>query len=391
MMNRSRLFVFIVPIVIAGIFASCQSKSDNSVKTEVVSRGPVVASFKCQGSVQSAKVVSIINPERNVVIAVHKNAGDHVDKGELILQMDKSKIISGIAELNNQLSQKKNALERIRLNAKSAEMDLDYGEQNKKARILQLQASLEQQEKLLEVGGTSSARIDQLKQNIAMAEADLANQDEKNAIRIQQLDMDERNLELQITAFEKNLREQKELLRKTDVKAPVSGIILEVAGNVGEYISLDQVLVQVADENSYKIIGTAGKNKLHLIQTGGTVDVTLGNSKINGTIGQVTIEDASELLQFDVFVPESDQEKLAEIQNVEILINANDRENVLRIHKLPGMPLTQHLDVLLQKGDELVRTEIVLGTIGKDYCEIISGVEEGDVILVQDPASKPTM
>lgn len=391
MMNRSRLFVFIVPIVIAGIFASCESKSDNSVKTEVVSRGPVVASFKCQGSVQSAKVVSIINPERNVVIAVHKNAGDHVDKGELILQMDKSKIISGIAELNNQLSQKKNALERIRLNAKSAEMDLDYGEQNKKARILQLQASLEQQEKLLEVGGTSSARIDQLKQNIAMAEADLANQDEKNAIRIQQLDMDERNLELQITAFEKNLREQKELLRKTDVKAPVSGIILEVAGNVGEYISLDQVLVKVADENSYKIIGTAGKNKLHLIQTGGTVDVTLGNSKINGTIGQVTVEDASELLQFDVFVPESDQEKLAEIQNVEILINANDRENVLRIHKLPGMPLTQHLDVLLQKGDELVRTEIVLGTIGKDYCEIISGVEEGDVILVQDPASKPTM
>lgn len=391
MMNRSRLFVFIVPIVIAGIFASCESKSDNSVKTEVVSRGPVVASFKCQGSVQSAKVVSIINPERNVVIAVHKNAGDHVDKGELILQMDKSKIISGIAELNNQLSQKKNALEKIRLNAKSAEMDLDYGEQNKKARILQLQASLEQQEKLLEVGGTSSARIDQLKQNIAMAEADLANQDEKNAIRIQQLDMDERNLELQITAFEKNLREQKELLRKTDVKAPVSGIILEVAGNVGEYISLDQVLVKVADENSYKIIGTAGKNKLHLIQTGGTVDVTLGNSKINGTIGQVTVEDASELLQFDVFVPESDQEKLAEIQNVEILINANDRENVLRIHKLPGMPLTQHLDVLLQKGDELVRTEIVLGTIGKDYCEIISGVEEGDVILVQDPASKPTM
>ena len=391
MMNRSRLFVFIVLIVIAGIFASCESKSDNSVKTEVVSRGPVISSFKCQGSVQSAKVVSIINPERNVVIAVHKNAGDHVDKGELILQMDKSKIISGIAELNNQLSQKKNALERIRLNAKSAEMDLDYGEQNKKARILQLQASLEQQEKLLEVGGTSSARIDQLKQNIAMAEADLANQDEKNAIRIQQLDMDERNLELQITAFEKNLREQKELLRKTDVKAPVSGIILEVAGNVGEYISLDQVLVKVADENSYKIIGTAGKNKLHLIQTGGTVDVTLGNSKINGTIGQVAVEDASELLQFDVFVPESDQEKLAEIQNVEILINANDRENVLRIHKLPGMPLTQHLDVLLQKGDELVRTEIVLGTIGKDYCEIISGVEEGDVILVQDPASKPTM
>ncbi len=55
------------------------------------------------------------------------------------------------------------------------------------------------------------------------------------------------------------------------------------------------------------------------------------------------------------------------------------------------MALTKHLDVLLQKETEVIRTEIVLGTIGKDYCEIISGVEEGDVILVEDPAAKPIL
>lgn len=391
MKNRSQLFVFCVFAILLSAFTACKNNSNKSEETEVVSRGPVIASFKCQGNVQSAKVVSVLNPVRNAVVAVYKNAGDRVSEGELILQMDKSKIQSDIADLNNQLSQKRNALEKNKLNAKSAEMDLDYGEGNKKARILQLKASLEQQEKLLEVGGTSEVRVEQLKQNIAMAEADLANQDEKNSIRLQQLDMDGQNLELQINAFEKDLREKKDLLKKMDVKAPVSGIILEVAGNVGEFVSLDQALIKIANENTFKIIGTAGKNKLRLIQPGGNVEVTIENSKIHGTIGQVTAEESAESVLFEVFVAEADQQKLASTKDVELLVKANDKENVLRIRKLPGMPLTQHLDILLKKGDETVRTEIVLGIIGKDYCEIISGAEEGDVILLEDPSSKSAL
>ncbi|MDX8341346.1 HlyD family efflux transporter periplasmic adaptor subunit [Draconibacterium sp. IB214405] len=387
MENRSRLFVIALIVVIAGLFAACKSNSDTSVKTVVASRGPVVASFKCQGSVQAAKVVALINPERNSVVAVFKNPGDRVKEGELILQLDKSKLQSEITDLNNQILQKRNALEKNKLNAKSAEMDLGYGEENKKARILQLKASLEQQEKLLEAGGTSEARVDQLKQNIAIAEADLENQGEKNSIRLQQLEMDESNLALQIRAFEKELTEKKNLLKNMDVKAPVSGILLEVAGSVGEFVSLDQALIKVANENSFKIIGTAGKSKLHAIQPGGSVEVTSGSSKIQGTIGQVTSEDDAESVQFDVFVAEADQQKLAGAQELELLVKANDKENVLRIPKLPGRPLTQHLDILLQKGDETVRTEIVLGTIGKDFCEVISGVEEGDVILLEDPSS----
>ncbi|WP_319499646.1 HlyD family efflux transporter periplasmic adaptor subunit [uncultured Draconibacterium sp.] len=388
MESRSRLFVFSLLAILACVLFACKGNSDKSeIKTEVVDRGPVVASFKCQGSVRVANVVAVLNPLRNSVVAVHKMPGERVEKGELIMQLDKTQIQDEISDLNNQIQQKQNALEKNRLNVKSVQLDLNQGEEAKKARVQNMQHSLEQQEKLLEAGGTSQARVDQIKQNLLLAEQDLNNQAEKNSIRLQQLEMDEGNLALQIQSFKKSLNTQRTILQKTDVKAPVSGVLLEIAGNVGDYVSLDQVLVKIADESALKIVGTAGKNKLSLIQSGGEVEVTVNNEKFMGTIGQVYNDENSESVSFDVFVAENDQQKLKGAENVELLVKANDKENVLRIRKLPGMKLSQHFDVLLQKEDEVIRTEIVVGTIGKDYCEIISGVNEGDVILVEDPST----
>ena len=331
--------------------------------------------------------MSVLNPLRNSVVALRKMPGERVEKGELIMQLDKTQIQDEIDDLNNQIQQKENALEKNRLNVKSVQLDLNQGEEAKKARVQNMQHSLEQQEKLLEAGGTSQARVDQIKQNLLLAEQDLNNQAEKNSLRLRQLEMDERNLALQIESFKKSLTTQLAILQKTDVKAPVSGIVLEIAGNVGDYVALDQALVKIADESANKIVGTAGKNKLDRIQAGGEVEVTANNATFIGTIGQVYDDENPESVSFDVFVAENDQQKLKEAENVEILVKANDKENVLRIRKLPGMTLSPHFDVLLQKQDEVIRTEIVLGTIGKDYCEIISGVNEGDIIRVEDPST----
>ena len=382
MESRSRLFVFGILAIFASVLFACKGNSDKSaVKTEVVDRGPVVASFKCQGSVRSANVVAVLNPLRNSVVALLKTPGERVEKGDLILQLDKAQIQDEIAGLNNQIQQKQNALEKNRLNARSIQLNLNQSEQAKKARVQNMQHSLEQQEKLLGAGGTSQARVDQIAQNLLLAEQDLNNQAEKNSIRLQQLEMDERNLVLQIHSFKRSLNTQRTILQKTDVKAPVSGILLEVAGNVGDYVSLDQALVKIADESTSKIVGTAGRNKRDLILPGGAVDVSINNETFVGTIGQVYDGENSESVSFDVFIAENDQQKLTGAENVVLLVKANDKENVLRIRKLPGMTLSQHFDVLLQKDDEVIRTEIVLGTIGKDYCEIITGVNEGDIIL----------
>lgn len=387
MHNYYRSFVLNVFIVLAVVIFGCKNNSNQADENAaLVSRGPVIASFKCPGSVHSANVVSVVNTLRNTVTEIYKVPGSKVEKGELILQLDKTPILEEISSLKNQIQQKENALERIQLNANSVRLDLNHSEDAKKARVQHLKHSLGQQQKLLEAGGTTQERVDQVKQNLFLAEQDLNNQAEKNSLRLQQLKMDELNLELQIQSMKKSLQTQQAILQKTNVKAPVSGILLEVAGNVGNYVSLDQALVKIADKNTLKIVGTAGRNKLALLEPGGEVEVLIQSKKFSGTVGEVFAEENSEMISFDVFVAENEQHKLAGVEDVELLVKANDKENVLRMRKFPGMALTKHLDVLLQRGEEVIRTEIVLGTFGKDYCEIISGAQEGDIILRENPS-----
>ena len=39
-------------------------------------------------------------------------------------------------------------------------------------------------------------------------------------------------------------------------------------------------------------------------------------------------------------------------------------------------------DLFVVKGSEAVKTEIIFGTIGNEFCEIVSGVNEGDELMV---------
>ena len=103
---------------------------------------------------------------------------------------------------------------------------MSYNEEVKKLKITSLKSQLADQEQLLEVGGISPARIEQTKQEITLAEKDLKTLNEKNSIRLKQLETEEQGLLLQIRMQEKDLKEKQGLLEKMSIKAPSSGIIL---------------------------------------------------------------------------------------------------------------------------------------------------------------------
>src|SRR5690606_35240565 len=147
-------------------------------------------------------------------------------------------------------------LEKTRLNAQSAKLDQDYNEEVKRLRFESLKSQLADQEQLLEVGGISPSRLDQTRQEITLAEKDMKMLLEKNEIRLKQLVADEEGLMLQIKIDEKALNDNIDLLSKLNVRAPSSGIILNITGNVGQRINADATLVRMSDLSSFKLIGS---------------------------------------------------------------------------------------------------------------------------------------
>jgi len=257
------ILLVIILIGVAAIFTfyflaekTSENKSQERIQTEKVERGEVILSTQASGIVESENEVLILSPAASIVKSILKEPGNPVTAGEIILQLQTQPVEDEIEKLRDQLEIKRNNLEKTRLNSQSTKLDLDYSEEVKRLKIVSLKAQLSDQEQLLEVGGISPARIEETKQEITLAEKDFSTMAGKNSIRLKQLEADEAGLLLQINVDEKLIAEKMKLLGKMNVRAPSSGVILNIIANVGEKVSADKLLVQLSDRSSFKISGS---------------------------------------------------------------------------------------------------------------------------------------
>jgi len=391
--NKKRLF-FILLIVVAMLSIGAiifYSKSHvpsvlkaGSFRTETVDRGTVISSIKASGVVESESEVLILSPARSIIKKVLVEPGSWVEKGQLLMKLDEENVKSEIENLSDQLEMKRNSLEKTQLTAQSTRLDLGYNEEVKKLRITSLKSTLADQEQLLEVGGISPARIENTKQEIVLAEKDLQTLKEKNGIRLKQLDADEKGLMLQINVQEKTLCEKEELLGKMTIKAPSAGIILAVDGNEGLRVDADKMLVKMSDLSSFKVSGSIDEQYAKQIKTGNRVYVKIDGESLEGRVGNITPMVENKKVQFNVHLKESSHPKLIANQSVEVDVVSSKRDDVLRIKRTEELSAMKRQEVYVVKGHEAVKTELILGTLGNDYFEILSGASEGDQIILDE-------
>ncbi|MFW6259909.1 MAG: efflux RND transporter periplasmic adaptor subunit, partial [Tangfeifania sp.] len=300
---------------------------------------------------------------------------------DLLLQLDTEAVKSEIESIKDQLEVRRNNLKRTRLNAQSTRLDLEYNEEVKKLRIASLEAQLADQKQLLEVGGISPARLDQTEQEITLAQKDLQTLQEKNTIRLKQLEAEEEGLLLQIRMQEKNLEEKQKLLGKMSIRAPSSGIILTVNGHEGEKVSTDKLLIRMSDLSSFKISGSLEEQHAEKLKTGNKVFVSIDNEQLEGTVGNVTPMVENNKIQFNVHLKQSSHPKLIANQQVHIQIINNLKDSVLRIKNQPEFESSKTQQRFVIQDNKAVVKKFTLGICGNDFCEIISGLDEGDIII----------
>lgn len=364
-------------------FSSGSAHSDE-IKRACVDRGNVVSSTEAQGIIEPENEVLLLSPTTSVIKNIQKVPGSRVSRGDVILYLETKAVEEQIEKLEEQLEVKRNNLEKNRLNARAANIELEYNVEIKKLKIASIKAELADKEQLLEVGGISPAGVDKTKQELVLAEKDLTNVEERNMIRLKQLQADEQGLLLDIRIQERQLESEKEILSKLTVRAPSAGIILNVEGREGEKVNADQLLVRMSDLSTYKVIGNIGEQYAELIKTGKMVYTILDSVKLTGKIGNIMPLIQNNNVQFDVHLEQSNHPKLLPNLKVKLMVVQEMRDSVLR------MPMTDIFEkgskhsVFVIENTKAVRKEIKTGLRGRDYIEILDGVKENDCIIVSD-------
>jgi HlyD family secretion protein len=393
-MSRKKYFLItLIALIVVIVFLYLFRRVGNSTlitgeyETSTVDRGTVYKTEETTGIVEPANEVIILCPGSSVIKKISKKPGSYVSTGDTILTLDPEPVENQIEKLTDQLNIMQNDLDKNRLNARGIQVDLDFDLQVKKLRIASLKSDVESEEELLKVGGISPSKVEKTKQELTLAEQDLKTTNEKNSIRLKQLEIEEAGILLKIDIQKKELERDHELLRKMIVRAPSSGNILIMQGSEGEKVNTDVLLVRMSDLSVLKIKASIGIKKVGLIKTGGIVYAIVENEKVLGTIGDIKPLANDEKIEFDVFLDENKHSKLIPNQKVEVLIVTEQAANVFRLKRgdLISKNKKQYVYVLGQ--DKAVRRRIETGLSDMEYIEVLSGLQEGERVIISASAA----
>lgn len=382
----SVLLLLFTLLKVNGKFSFNSSDSEN-YQTSVVDRGEVFLSIEGIGVVEPENEVILLSPNNAIIKKIDKEPGTRVKQGETIIELDDKPTLDEIEQINDQLEVKSNSLERSRLEGQMARIDLDYNVEVKKLRVASINSQLADEEQLLSVGGISSAKLDETKQNLVLAQKDLDMVLKKNAIRLNQMRTEESGLLLQIEIQKKQLADKMEMLGKLKMKAPSDGIILAIAGKEGEKVGNDKMLITMSDLTTFKVRGMIDEKYSDYIKTGNPVFVFQENEKINGTIGNITPAVADNKIQFNVHLDTINNTKLIPNQSVKLQILKSVKDQVLRIPANNDFKTNSKGTVYVIDSGKRTPRMVTFGLKGSDYVEVISGLNEGEKVMIPNSTS----
>jgi HlyD family secretion protein len=383
------LVILIISCLLASIFLINKYLIPSFVKTDdyvtsLVDYGPVFTSVPASGIVNPENEVLLLSPSSSLVYSLTESPGSHVSKGSVILTLDPKSLIQEIDNLKDQLGVMTNNLQKNRLNARMIRVDLNYNVEVKKLKITSLKTKIKDQEQLLIVGGISSAIIEQTKGELVLAEKDLKMTLEKNTIRLKQIEADEKGLQLQIDMKDKALELKQDLLEKLTVRASSDGIILGIYTNVGEKVEKDKLLVKMSDLSTFKVKATVDNSYIDFVKTGIEVYAIIDDTSLKGKIGSVTPVMKDKKIEFDVFLDFGQNQKLIPNMEIELQIITQRRDSVLRFKRGPDFNKNRSTDFFVIKTGKAVREAVAVGLVGTKYVEIVSGLNQGDSVIISN-------
>jgi len=347
-----------------------------------VEKGDIFQIIPATGTVEAENEVLIRSPYPSIVKQIIREPGSRVQQGDVILVLEDEPIKEEISKINDQLELKRNTLEKNKLSEFSATVDLNYSEEVKKLNITSLKSQLADESQLLEVGGISPAKIEKTKEEIALAEKDLVMLKQKNGIRVKQLKAEETGLVLEINMQQKELSDKMRIMSQMRLTAPSSGIILSITNKVGEKVNADNVLIRMSDLSTFKISGSAEDKLAENIKTGRRVFAIVDNERLPGTIGIVNPMIENGKLQFNVHLEEKNHKKLLSNQKIALWVVGNEAENTTRIKNLNLFDKESLNALYVLDNGMAIRRNVTTGIKNPDYIQLLSGVEEGEKIIV---------
>lgn len=374
--------LIVLIVVVISMLQTSLKRKDLNIST--VDKGVIEVSVSASGKVIPAFEEIINSPINSRIVEVYKRGGDSVDVGTPILKLD---LQSAETEYNKQLDEEQmkslqleqqrvtnhNKLSEMEMNLKVSRMELD-----RKAVELRNERYLDS----LGAGTTDKVRQVELDYNVSVLKLKEDEQKYQNEQALAEADLKVKSLELNI--FRKSLAETRRTLEDAQIRSPRKAILTYVNNEIGSQIGQGAKVAIVSDLSHFKIEGEIADTYGDRIAAGSKAVIKIGSEKLDGTVSDVTPLSKNGVISFTVQLEEDNHRRLRSGLKTDVYVMNAVKDDVLRIANSSYYVGKGEYELFVVNGDQLLKRKVQLGDSNFEYVEVVSGLQEGDEVVVSD-------
>ncbi|MGV3003010.1 efflux RND transporter periplasmic adaptor subunit [Vibrio sp. E150_018] len=371
--TRWILIVAIPLIGAAGWFYFGKSEPAPMYATEKVQRGDIENTVLANGMLQAAKLVNVGAQVSGQIQNLAVSLGDEIKEGDLIAQID---------SLTQQNSLKEAQASLDSLNAQY---------RAKQAQIKQAQYEYKRQKGMLAAEASSRADYESAEATLAIYQADLAQltaEIEKAKINVDSAEVD---------------------LGYTTISAPMNGTVVYTSVETGQTVNANQTtptIIELAQLDTMTIKAQISEADVIHVQPGQTAYFSIlgqpnkkyqstlraiepGPTIMTGDDSQLAVTDSDAIYYnalFDVKNPKGVL-RIGMTAQVSIILNESKDALLVPAQVLKKAQGKDEFMVPVLENNEVVRKPVTVGINNKVNAEILSGLEEGDEVIVGMPSA----
>ncbi len=428
MSRKKKIFIGVGILVVLGAvaFANFKFKKTDGivVNTEAIQKRRLEAIVNASGKIQPKRSVNISADTSGRVTELAVNEGDRVSKGQFLLQIDPRNLRTRVQSGEASYAASRSQLEQLRLAMESSKVALQQAED-----------AARRQRELAKQGLTTREALDRAEAELRTRQADMKTQEQQ--LQTQRLNMQREQATLDNAKFD---------FQKVRIESPIDGIVTRRNIEAGETAIIGTmnnpgtVLLTIADMSVIEAEVDVDETDIPSVELGQKAKITIdampgksftakvteiGNSPIQTSAGAAAAAQATNfqvVLTVDGEIPNvrpgftcTAEITTAVRENVTSVpiqattvreVVVDDKGNVVRepqgpaaakrkpaagavqaAELKPGQERKELEGVFVVRDAVAVFVPVKTGIAGEKYFEVLSGVNEGDKVIVGPFAS----
>lgn len=350
-----------------------------------VDKGTIEVSVSASGKVVPAFEEIINSPINSRILEVYRRGGDSVDIGTPILKLDLQSTETEYKKLLDEEQMRKYKLDQLRINNQTKLNDLAMQIKVSEMKLNRKKVEMRNEQYLdsLGAGTADKVREAELSYNVAQLEYEQMKQQYDNERQVKEADLKVQELEFNI--FRKSLAEMKRTFEDAQIRSPRKAILTYINNQVGAQVPQGTQVAVISDLSHFKIDGEIADAYGDRVAAGGRAIVKIGGEKLDGVVSSVTPLSKNGVISFSVQLNDDNNRRLRSGLKTDVYVMNAVKEDVLRIANASYYVGRGQYELFVMDGeDQIVKRKLQLGDSNFEYVEVVSGLQEGDRVVISD-------